>query len=616
MKKIYLILAAVAATALVSCEREKDYNDYKPGKNSIVFFPQSMNTRSAELEAPVSRQVFPLDMDVEGKRLFLEETVTSLDVVYDVPETRGTPAYTGNVFSLYSSLTAMALKNGTSETVTAAEFNYVEGTNYYEHRYSASDTPWNVSDDLYFFLQMPADLPLTNQTYGVQDGKMKTTFTYTSPATASAQQDILFAGTPLTYDQYKNDYEEGHKPVPVVFNHALTGVKFALGNDNSGDTKTHVTKVTFHGLKNSGTATIIPDVTGKSANRVSWVLGETTGDFSQKLVSGENYTDSGIDNTITYDKNKDAGENRNFGENSSFYNGGVNRNLNDETASMTFWFIPQEMTKDVTVEVEFYVRIYNVAKGEKLGETKTLTLNLGEKLLESGDATKYTWTPGQLRTYTIKPDIVDVAIDDTIDGAVKSDVVIENTGNVPIYVRVNLIGNWVGQREYVAGSLSDETVLMGYTDNTMTDEVARWNDKDNDATWTSPTGRTYTYTPYGTFTGLPGKGSKTGPGPAVGNWIRHDKYYYYMTAIGPGESIGSGTTQLFTKYEITRTPEFWINDNAGTPRQAQNVHLVMDVIVQAILAPKNEDGSYVGYEEAWIAALNPDNDPNFNFNDL
>ena len=615
MKRIYIILAAVAATALVSCQRENDFSDNRPSKNSIVFLPQGVATRSAEFNAPVSRQSIPLDMEIDGQKLYLEETVTEIADVYDAPATRGTPAYTSNVTSLYPSLTGTAVKNGTNTVVAANQvFNYIDGDpGYYEHRYSKSDTPWNQSDDLYFFLQMPSEMStLSNQTFGKNaSNQMYTTFSYTTPTTAKAQQDILFAGRALNYDEYKSTYDEGRTPVPVRFYHALTGVKFALGNDNSGDTKTHVTSVTFHGLKDSGTATIVlPNENGtgddKSASHVSWVLGTTTSDFSQAYVDGK-YTDNTIDNTVSYD----GTENPNgFGD--SFYTAGANRNLNDAAASMTFWFIPQAMTDDVTVDVTFYVSIVDAHGTVKPGELKTLTLNLGEQL---GSTT--TWDAGQIRTYTIKPNLVDVEIDDTVEGAIKKDVVINNTGNVPIYVRVNLIGNWVGNREYVEGSFSDETVLMGYTDNTMTDEVARWNDKDNDATWTSPTGKTYTYVPYGTFTGLPPKGTTSAGGTEVNGWIRHDKYYYYKTAIGPGESIGSGTADLFQKYEITRTPDFWINDNNGTPRQAQNVHLVMDVIVQAILAPMDADGKPVGnYEAAWIAALNPDNDPNFNFNDL
>ena len=604
MKRFYIILAAVAATALVSCQREKDFSDNKPGKNSIVFFPQSVNTRS-ESQATISRQNIPLDVEIEGQRLYLEETVSMISDVYDAPETRGTPAYTGNVFSLYPSLLGTALKNGSSNVVTTASFDYVKDSNYYEHRYSTSDTPWNVSDDLYFFLQMPADLDI-NPTYGVADGKMKATFDYTSPSKAKDQQDIIFAGTALTYDEYKNTYEEGHKPVPVTFNHALTGVKFALGNDNSGDTKTHVTSVTFHGLKKSGTATIIPDLTGKSADRVSWVLGEETGSFLQEYVVGE-YDDNTKDNTVTYDKETDA---NNFGKESSFYTAGTNRNLNDEAASLTFWFIPQAMTDEVTVEVDFYVSIKNALGQVIPGESKTLVLNLGERL---GSST--TWEAGQLRTYTIKPDIVDVAIHDTVSDQEKSDVVIDNTGNVPIYVRVNIIGNWVGKH---AGH-TEETVLMGFTSSFMEDEVARWNDKDGAGTWTSGTGRTYDYIPYGTFTNMPPAGTKTEGGALTNNWRRHDKYYYYTQAIGPGESIGSGTSRLFTKYQINRTPEFWIPNNAGVAQKATDVHLVMDVVVQAILAPKVSDDpiTYMGYEEAWTAALNPNNaDPTFNFNDL
>ena len=201
MKRIYIILAAVAATALVSCQRENDFSDIRPSKNSIVFLPQNVATRSAEFNAPISRQSIPLDVEIDGQKLYLEETETEIADVYDAPATRGTPAYTSNVTSLYSSLTGTAVKNGTSDVVAAKQvFNYVDADpGYYEHKYSKSDTPWNFSDDLYFFLQMPSDVTtITNQSFGKNaSNQMYTTFSYATPTTATAQKDLLFAGRAL-----------------------------------------------------------------------------------------------------------------------------------------------------------------------------------------------------------------------------------------------------------------------------------------------------------------------------------------------------------------------------------------------------------------------------------
>lgn len=74
----------------------------------------------------------------------------------------------------------------------------------------------------------------------------------------------------------------------------------------------------------------------------------------------------------------------------------------------------------------------------------------------------------------------------------------------------------------------------------------------------------------------------------VNNWVRYDKYYYYILPIGPDDSV---TDQLFEKYEVGPSPEFWIPDQWGVRRKAGNVHLVMDLMVQAIPAPVDADGN-------------------------
>ena len=92
----------------------------------------------------------------------------------------------------------------------------------------------------------------------------------------------------------------------------------------------------------------------------------------------------------------------------------------------------------------------------------------------------------------------------------------------------------------------------------------------------------------------------------VNNWVRYDKYYYYIKPIGPDDSI---TDDLFESYTVGVSPEYWITDKWGTRRKAGNVHLVMDLMVQAIPAPVDKDGNILdndddeGYIRAWVKAL-------------
>ena len=164
-----------------------------------------------------------------------------------------------------------------------------------------------------------------------------------------------------------------------------------------------------------------------------------------------------------------------------------------------------------------------------------------------------------------------------------------------------MIGNWVGEVQTAANVYdTNEVILMGYesSDPEDTVEVEFWNDKDGK-------------TNYGVFTNLTPQSHQV---PAingaadtiVNNWVRYDKYYYYILPIGPNDAI---TDQLFESYEVGPSPEFWIVDKSGVRRKAKNVHLVIDLMVQAIPAPVDENGNILdntdgeGYIRAWLKAL-------------
>ena len=556
----------IAAAALVSCSREpltlSPAEEFGP--NTIAFtLQETPDTRAGGL---ISTTNISLGTTESGEPIYLQERVTRLGGLSRVPATKAALATNANVGSLYGAFYAKIYdQTGEEPDIdSGGPFDFKYEANHAKWAHSFGSNPLG-DDPLTFILAMPAiptDFALN------ADGKIA--FSYSTPDDAADQNDLLIAGVTLSNDKEDDNYYNPAAGFGVTFQHALTGVKFAIANTANG---TKITKVTLTGIKSSGSAVanIVDIVETDEDHSIVWTPGTTTAEFSLALPDG------------TYEDDDD---------------------INDDYLSYTFWFVPQTLSDNASIAVTFSVNG---------GDEETYSVKLNEALGET-----VTWKAGELHTFSLSPEVVDVGIDDYNDKTIKSDVVISNTGNVPIYVRVNLIGNWVGKREYAEGKLSGETVLMGYTDDTMQDEVARWNDKDNDATWVSPTGRTYPYTPYGTFTGLPPKGTTTAGGTEVNGWIRHDKYYYYKIAIDPGDSIGGETsTELFEEYKITRIPTFWINDNTGTPREAQDVHLVMDVIVQAILAPMDADGNPVGdYKTAWIAALNPDDDSEFNFNDL
>ena len=131
-------------------------------------------------------------------------------------------------------------------------------------------------------------------------------------------------------------------------------------------------------------------------------------------------------------------------------------NLNDGNASKTFWLIPQKMNNNIVINITFYI-----VSGGQRSEEITRTLEIG-KLLGTG----VTWKAGELRTFVLKTNEVDVVIEDEVEGLVKDEVTITNVGNAPEYVRAHIVGNWYGKglngEEGIAmGFISDETDADG-----------------------------------------------------------------------------------------------------------------------------------------------------------
>ena len=656
MKRIYIAMTAIAAVTMVSCQQEKSFDDKPLGKDEFrIALQGSASTRSQELNEPKTFSYLAGKDEASGLDFYLEETVEDLNAAW-TPATKGTPVYTENVGKLYHNMNVVA-KGGTSDINThfwAMDDAQRDNAGW---RYQGTFT-W-AKDSYDFYMSMPEDMTsngVSNLVPGKKtDGKLTFNFDYTSPTSATSQQDIIFAARNITKADAETNRVEG---VPVLFHHALTGVKFRIANNDvlekgkDGHTQTYITKVTITGLKNSGTCTIIPreETTGYVDDRtndyssgdqtftsgvVAWNYNDGTGTFSQTFTEAQNVTKYSSSTTATGEDGEETTTSGSFTNNGNypdtFSNAGNTYNLNDGDASMTFWFIPQALTEKVTLTVEFHVW-----DGTKNQKTNELTLNLGTEVLKkTGNDLTLTrdWKAGQIRTFSLKPQHVDVEIEDELEDYVKSDVTIRNTGNVAQYVRVYITGNWVGKRQIAENKYNtDETVLMGYTSGERNDdgtykssvEVARWNDKDfrlngTDKVyedWTSPAGVTYTYTPFGEFVDLPPMGTKTAGGTAVHNWVRHDKFYYYTLPIGPGAQVPA-SDPLFTSYTVGKSPDFWIADNTGVRRLADNVHLVMDLMVQAIEAPIGNDGKPTkSYLEAWTEALNPTGAADFNINDL
>ena len=574
MKKIYIAMAVIAAAMLSSCEKEKDFNELTPlGDNAIAFTINNTGTRSMEA---ISETAVQTGVSIEagrarnGDAYFLEETIEELNPTL---ATRGTPAYTVNLGTLYSTMGVYADGFGDNAFVltdNAMHANPNSGDGWrYHHNYDGSPWPASETEVVDFYLNMPsspAGVSITDRS------NKQITFDYSSPLTGAAQQDILFAQTSISKQQHDGYLPKG---APVMMYHALTGVKFRTGHLNDNPTKTIITKVVIKGLKSTGSATF-------TGSDFEWDVDETTADFSQEFKNQAWSAEAGVDGTVTYT----SGENNKFGD--SWYAAAADKNLNDEDGSLTFWFIPQEIDENVTMEVTFRVKTKDTQDGEEI----THPINFGEKLNE-GRSENLVWKPGQLRTYTLKPFDVAVKIVDTMEGLKKSDLHVTNTGNVDEYVRMMVIGNWYGwETEDDMNSGKEPDIMVGYTTdgsdgkNIMVDPWFREDEV------------------YGQYFDDSFKGGH--PADGREDWVRGTGSYFYFTEkIGAGTTLDSATQALFQYYELPedKIPEIFIpvaTSNVRVP--AWGVHLKMEIVVQAIGTTKPDGTEYADCWAAWTAA--------------
>lgn len=574
-------MAVLATAALASCQQEKSFNDEQLGDNSVVFTISGGATRAADA-APEVRQgvVIPLETE-DGSKFFLEETVVNLNEIG--PATKGTPAYTENLGSLYKS--DLSVYGDKGSFTTAATYENMETSMYarkdeaqgegwrYQHNYNGD--PWPTDGSAVgFYLNMPAaptNVSITGRTSG------KFTFTYTSPTTAAEQQDILFAYRSMTKEQHHGFLPNG---APVLFQHALTAVKFAIGNDDDDISSNGISidEVIFNGLLNTGTCEISPSAeTNYTDDKTTYSSAGVTS-WPTKTATANNTISSGTySGTQTYT----SGSNNQFGD--SWYSAGNEKNLNDANGTQTFWLIPQAVSSDVTLTIKY---TFGGAQSE-------WTIAFGEVLA----AKSVEWKAGELRTYTIKVDDVNVKIEDkvTINGpttvsvtdshnvtfetesyynSIKEDVTITNTGNTDAFIRAAIVGQWLDK---------DGNPVFGFTDYTTRDVVLV-------DSWYQDQFVTKTRS-HGLFKNLAGYDQAT----TYNNWSYNsvDGYYYYTEVVPAGEEVPN---DLFTSYTVGMYPPA-----AKVAGEVKSVYFVLEIATQAISA-KKLDGSYYTYTEAWANA--------------
>ena len=609
MKKTRFALFAAAALALVACvqevQEEKTTVTPEIGENTLAFTIQSgIATRSAEENAVIEGETLSLGEPVLGQNVSLEETITSLDGIYpeinvsDAPETRGTPVYSQNFKEAVGSFRGQAFPyqafsyrvdrptEGTLPSITEGNFDPLYGQ--WVRKFDSD--PWGEAEDLYFFARVVKDdpsIPIGQQTgvltnsyqfsYDAEQGQQMT-FSYRSALTAVDQQDILFAARAI-------NKADANKGIDILFYHALTGVKFATAHANDGETKTFIDKVEFTGIYGYGKC-FITSVTEdddykddpefySSMRAIRWEPTFTTsGNYarSKETVYSQEFSETAVD----YAEGGSFGNKGKYAN--SFAAGGNTNNLNATDGSMTFWMVPQEMTDDVKLKVTFRIQ-----SGNRVSEPITREIDFGKELNAKNGKT-IIWKAGELRTYTLKANEVDVIIEDDIDGDIKKDVVITNTGNVSEYVRAQIVGNWFGK-----GLGGVEGIAMGFI-----------SDDETNHTYVTPwelgpvvNGKILNDNNGGVFDGLPGD-----------KWvIGNDGFFYFTEVVDVTKNTSTPLFKTFT-YASDQIPTVYYIDNKGNRQPFTEVHLKMNIAVQAVEAPLKEGSTteYEDYVTAWAAA--------------
>ena len=328
-----------------------------------------------------------------------------------------------------------------------------------------------------------------------------------------------------------------------------------------------VTGISFTGLKNAGSCTVNPNATGSSP-KVVWNSSAAEGNVISQAFTAENL--------VTYSQ---EGDENGFAE--SFFSSGTVQNVNDASASFTFWLIPQAFAGSEAV-----LRIsYTMS-----GKAEYMDLALGD-ILKS-----VTWGAGELRTYTIKLDNVNVMIEDQVnipedgsatadngyEGSTKEDVTITNTGTTPVYIRVAIVGQWLD---------SNNNPVFGFTDKlNQLYQVESWYQDQ----FVKPDPGVQ-----GKFVGLPGyKGASTFKAseddPTVGWQLCTDRYYYYTDVVYPDAT----TSELFESYTVMQIPDAQLG---GIPVDQRTMHFELEIAAQAVSAVKTDgvEGSLYSWKEAW-----------------
>lgn len=159
-------------------------------------------------------------------------------------------------------------------------------------------------------------------------------------------------------------------------------------------------------------------------------------------------------------------------------------------------------------------------------------------------------TPAVVNTFS--PANVETEIDEDLDGGVKKDVKIANTGDVPVYVRAKVVVNWVDAKGNVVAEVPEgyEYVFMNASG-----------------------------------AGVSGLDAQVGEG-----WLEGDDgFWYYASKLAPKDEQGSSTSNLINSVEV-KYPQ-------GVAAAGAEYTLSVEILSEAIQALPDD-----AFNESWRAS--------------
>ena len=605
MRKLLYTLPAIALILGVSACREEIEPGPVPGPvdgNMVIKFSVGNGgdpdtKTSASGKAKQTDKILITDQN-DANQLFLVETVQSLDGAYTAKtgvDTKGVPVYTENFVQIHSAINGIPYEYAAG---TMGMRGPIDGSKQmscidqekrtYAYDFEAKD--WPEGKNLLFFLNAPANMTaagVSGLTY-TQDTKDPnngiTSFHYVSPSSdemsvteipseieggdptileelktavdATKLKDILFTSKGINKNDYWKNSDENSK---VLFYHALAGVKFKSDNarkeDHTGNkVTTTILSVTLTNIISEGDCVVTPDqsynASDSNANPGSVRKSSAASKWSNKDFDNlKNYTlaNKGIvgrgSATYNFDESFYGSETAQYGE----------YNINSANYEDTFFFVPQkngECGKDVNVVITYTLSTDKDKSGNPIVHTRAIKLS------------SFNWEAGNLYTYTLSANHVDITVHDQLDAdqKVKSDLSITNTGNTDCYIRAAIIANWFDIHNDVKNQ-SQETALLG--DHQI---VANWSG------FKVVDGKlTVVNEEEGTFEGIDTQ-----------NWIYSDPanggdgFFYYKYKVKPGNQT---RFPLFESFKVGTCPHSVYKDSG---------HLEMDILVQNFDASKLE----------------------------